>query len=154
MSTCAPQLGQRVESFKKPARAIDRIFIHCSATSNTAITATDVNRWHTQDNGWDCIGYHYFIRSDGYLEYGRTLERDPAAQSGHNAATIAVCLNGLQVSDFTEMQYDILNWLADQFDAQLDNITYHGHNEVAAKECPVFDYRKVLSLDKYGNRHL
>ena len=32
-----------------------------------------------------------------------------------------------------------------------ENISFHGHCEVSKKACPVFNYKKVLDLDKYGS---
>ncbi|MDE0457555.1 MAG: hypothetical protein OXI15_09710 [Chromatiales bacterium] len=60
-----------------------------------------IRRWHVDDNGWDDVGYHYFIRRDGMLESGRPLEKTPAAQTGNDAATIAVCLHGLTLENRT-----------------------------------------------------
>lgn len=137
--------------FKKPSRFINRVFIHCSATSNKSITAADVYRWHVYDNKWSDIGYHYFIKSDGTLELGRDLEKTPAAQSGHNSGTIAICLNGLVVTDFSEEQFTTLRDLCNQINlAYKGEVTFHGHCEVSSKTCPVFNYRQVLNLDSSG----
>jgi hypothetical protein len=130
-------------------RQVNRVFIHCSASSNTHVTAKDVDSWHRQ-RGWSGIGYHYFIRSDGQLETGRSLEVMPAAQSGHNTGTIAICLNGLHVNDFTEAQFTTLRDLCSQINTAIPGVTFHGHKEVSAKTCPVFDYRAVLGLDNNG----
>ena len=81
--------------FTRPEREVDRVFLHCSASDSPEHDGVDViRRWHIDDNGWDDVGYHYFIRRDGTLESGRPLEKTPAAQAGSNAATIAVCLHG------------------------------------------------------------
>lgn len=152
MSTCAPRLGEELhpESFIRPQRVIDKVFIHCSAASRTSIDAKEINRWH-MDRGWDCIGYHFFIKTDGVIQYGRNLERTPAAQGGHNSGAIAICLNGLDVKDFTDAQFAALTALCHEIDGQYTPpVTFHGHNEVAAKACPVFDYKRVLGLDDLG----
>lgn len=135
--------------FQKPKRAIDRVFIHCSAASRTSVTAAEIDRWH-KDRGWNGIGYHYFIRTDGTLEAGRDLEHTPAAQRGHNRHTIAICLNGLEVSDFTEAQFATLQKLCSEINQACDGVTFHGHREVSPKSCPVFDYKRVLGLDAAG----
>lgn len=151
MSSCAPKLGQVMLGFVKPARHVSRVFIHCSAASRRSVDAEEIDRWHTSPpNNWSCIGYHYFIRSDGVVECGRSLERNPSAQRGHNAGTIAICLNGLRVDDFTKEQFQSLRTLCQQIDNSYLNVTFHGHTEVSNKSCPVFDYRKVLNLDQQG----
>ena len=142
--------------FKKPDRSVDRVFIHCSATDNAEHDDVEVIRkWHTdpkpQGRGWSDIGYHFFIRKSGRVEIGRPLERKPAAQRGHNAGTIAICLHGLEKNRFTKHQFKALANLGAEIDAAYDSmVTFHGHCEVAAKECPVFDYRRVLGLSGDG----
>ena len=72
--------------FRKPARHVDRVFLHCSASDDPDHDDIEtIRRWHVDERGWSDVGYHYFIRSDGTLQEGRPLERIPAAQAGHNA---------------------------------------------------------------------
>ena len=140
--------------FKKPHRKVKRVFIHCSASDVAAHDDVKViDLWHRQ-RGWYEIGYHYFITKAGTLQKGRSLESTPAAQRWHNRKTIAICLHGLLESKFTNAQFNtlkhlcrIINW------AYADGnkvVTFHGHCEVAAKACPVFDYKKVLDLTESG----
>ena len=141
--------------FKKPRRAVNRVFIHCSAASRKNINAREIDSWHKQ-RGWSGIGYHFFIKTDGTLEVGRDLESTPAAQAGHNTGTIAICLNGLKSSDFTQEQVETLKDLCKTIDDQYKGmfkrgVTFHGHREVnAGKTCPVFNYKDVLHLDFKG----
>ena len=75
--------------FNRPKREIDRVFLHCSASSLPAHDDVSVIRsWHLK-NGWSDIGYHYFIKFDGMIQVGRNLEQTPAAQKGHNVEFIA-----------------------------------------------------------------
>lgn len=137
--------------FRKPARPVDRVFIHCSASDNPAHDRAEViDAWH-KANGWAGIGYHFFIRRDGVLETGRDLEKTPAAQEGNNLRTIAICLSGLERSKFTEAQFTTLAGLCDQINrAYAGRVTFHGHCEVSAKTCPVIDYQTILGLDEKG----
>jgi len=137
--------------FKKPARPVDRVFIHCSASDRPEHDSWAViDQWH-REKGWAGIGYHFFIRKDGTLEAGRSLEKTPAAQEGNNLRTIAICLHGLDVSKFTDVQLSTLRGLCLDIDvAYRGSVTFHGHREVARKDCPVIDYRAVLRLDGRG----
>ncbi len=136
--------------FKRPDREIDRVFLHCSATNIPSHDDVEViRRWH-KDQGWSDIGYHFFITSEGVLQVGRNLSIPPAAQRGHNTGTIAICLSGLNPEDFNESQFKTLVELCEDINDQIPNLTFHGHCEVSDKLCPVFDYRKVLNLDKFG----
>lgn len=134
-----------------PRRDIDRVFIHCSASSNKKHDDVSVIRkWH-KERGWSDVGYHYFIKFDGTLQEGRDIERTPAAQKGHNTGTIAICLHGLKDEDFTEDQFETLKELCGDIFIEIPDVTFHGHCEVAAKSCPVFAYHDVLNLDEFGH---
>lgn len=137
--------------FLKPSRFVDRIFLHCSASDHASHDDIKVIRkWHLQ-NGWNDVGYHYFVRKDGTLEYGRDINKTPAAQAGHNTATIAICLHGLDQDKFTEAQYETLKALCLEINnAYAGELTFHGHREVAAKACPVYNYKSILKLDGFG----
>lgn len=136
--------------FAAPRRPVGRVFLHCSASDSPAHdNLRTIELWHTR-RGFSGCGYHYFVRKDGTLERGRDLERDPAAQAGHNRGTIAVCLHGLAGDRFTEHQFATLRALCQSIHEQLPLATFHGHCEVSAKSCPVFPYRAVLNLDARG----
>lgn len=141
--------------FEKPQRYVERVFLHCSASDNPSHDSVDIIlQWHL-DKGWNDIGYHFFVQKNGNLESGRSLEMTPAAQSGNNEATIAICLHGLAEEKFTKAQYITLVELALGInDAYAGQVTFHGHCEVSNKTCPVFPYRAVLGLNAYGEMEL
>ena len=138
--------------FRKPARHVDRVFLHCSASDDPDHDDIGtIRHWHVNERGWSDVGYHYFVRSDGAFQEGRPLDRTPAAQAGHNAGTIAICLHGLAEENFTGAQYRTLIGLAREIDVALEGrVTFHGHCEVSPKSCPVFPYTEVLGLDRDG----
>jgi hypothetical protein len=138
--------------FVKPKRPVNRVFLHCSASDNPKHDDISVMRdWHMNGNKWKDVGYHYFIKKDGTIQTGRSLEHTPSAQAGHNTGTIAICLHGLDASKFTQEQFASVKLLCEQINNAYDKkITFHGHREVAAKSCPVFDYKKVLGLNDKG----
>ncbi|MBP1862161.1 peptidoglycan recognition protein family protein [Rhizobium herbae] len=137
--------------FRKPSRPISRVFVHCSASDNPDHdNVATMDLWHKQ-RGWAGVGYHFFIRKNGMLEIGRSLELTPAAQENNNIGTIAICLHGLKAEKFTQAQFATLITLCRQIDAAYSSaVTFHGHCEVARKACPVFDYKRVLGLDAKG----
>jgi hypothetical protein len=138
-------------TFKKPKRPVKRVFIHCSASDNPDHDNwSTIDQWHRK-KGWAGGGYHFFIRKDGTLELGRDLEITPAAQEGNNKRTIAICLSGLAADRFTTAQLETLKGLCHQINrAYQDRVTFHGHCEVSAKSCPVFDYVSVLEIGEDG----
>ena len=134
--------------FTKPKRAIRKVFIHCSASDNPEHDDVKViAKWHKL-RAMNGVGYHYYIQKDGTIQKGRDLERIPAAQAGHNTATIAICLGGLE--KFTEAQFKSLVTLCRLIHGAIPTVTFHGHCEVSKKACPVFDYRRVLGLNAEG----
>ena len=138
-------------AFQKPNRKVHQVFVHCSASDVPAHdNVATMRKWH-KARGWSDVGYHLFIRKSGQLEKGRPLGKIPAAQAGKNTGTIAICLHGLKKDKFTEAQFETLKGLCKEINQAYDGtVTFHGHREVAAKACPVIDYKKVLKLDKFG----
>ena len=76
-------------------RAIEKLIIHCSATPrNKDFTAEDIRDWHVKGNGWSDIGYHFVIRLDGLIEFGRMVDRYGAHVKGHNLNSLGICYIG------------------------------------------------------------
>lgn len=135
--------------FNKPKRKITSIFLHCTASDSPSHDDVSVIQdWHLQ-RGFNDIGYHYLINKNGNIQTGRDIEKTPAAQRGHNANSIAICLHGLK--DFTEAQFESLRMLCNQINDYYDKrIIIRGHKEVSNKSCPVVDYKKILNLNSKG----
>jgi N-acetyl-anhydromuramyl-L-alanine amidase AmpD len=137
--------------FEKPKRTVSKIFLHCSASDNPKHDNVEtITKWHIE-RGFITIGYHYFISKDGVVHKGRSLETVPSAQQGHNTGSIAICLHGLDKDKFTEAQFISLRNLIFVINTEYQHkLSIHGHCEVSAKSCPVFDYKKMFSLDSNG----
>ena len=138
--------------FSSPNRAIDTIFLHCSASD--AASHDDISvmkRWHMVDNKWSHVGYHFFINKNGNIQEGCSIEQIPIAQKGHNTGSIAICLHGLKKSKFTSSQLASVKKLCKAITDRYDKkIRIRGHKEVSSKSCPVFDYKKTLELNDEG----
>ena len=76
-------------------RYVDTIVIHCSATrENQDYTFENCIRDH-KVRGFRKCGYHYYIRKDGTVHIGRTLDEVGAhAGKGHNQNSIGICYEG------------------------------------------------------------
>ncbi len=137
--------------FVKPARPVHTTWLHCSASDHPNHDDVSVmDRWHRQ-RGWNGVGYHIFGQKNGNLQEGRSLERTGAHVRGHNSGSIGICLHGLEEDKFTEAQFESLRDICRQINEAYDGkMRFRGHNEVATKACPVFDYRAVLNLDADG----
>ena len=126
-------------------RKIDLIVIHCSATDYTKQTANWIRKIHIEENGWNDIGYHYFIRHSGLIERGRDIKVVGAhASKSYNSRSIGICLAGLQ--HFTKEQFTSLDTLLLLLKLWLPkkDTTIVGHNELNLnKTCPNFDMAPV-----------
>ena len=129
-------------------RTINKIIIHCSATKEgNKISAATIDRWH-KDRGWRCIGYHYVVRIDGSIEYGRPVQDIGAHVKGRNKHSIGVCYIGGLDADMepkdtrTRDQKESLLYLLKTLKRLHPNATIHGHREFANKACPCFDANK------------
>ena len=138
-------------TFEAPARKVNSVWLHCSASDNaTHDDVSTMRAWHLQ-NGWSDVGYHFFITKAGHIQPGRPLEKIPAAQEGYNTGAIAICLHGLEEANFRVSQFESLIKLCTAInDAYSTPIRFRGHREVSTKTCPVFNYRRVLGLSESG----
>ena len=134
---------------KKTDRYIDTLFVHCSDSPHSHHDDISViENWH-KARGFDGVGYHWFIKSDGTIQEGRSVHRIPAAQKGHNTGSLAVCLHGR--NEFTEQQFKSLLYLANECNKLYTGLRVRAHNEVdEGKTCPNFHLDDALPLTKNG----
>ena len=129
--------------------AIKYLVIHCSATSPLMdIGKYEITEWH-KARRFKTIGYHYVIRRDGTLEYGRNLQTQGAHVKGHNHYSVGICLVG-GVDDlghpednFTTLQYQELENLLRKLKQDFPNAIVQGHRDFpnVKKACPSFDVK-------------
>ncbi|MCP4158859.1 MAG: N-acetylmuramoyl-L-alanine amidase [Deltaproteobacteria bacterium] len=140
-------------------RKINRIIVHCSASSfgNAAL----IDSWHKQ-NGWDQIGYHYVItnglleskskynlKNDGLIETGRPVDIIGAHCKGKNRDSIGICLIGNTY--FTSKQLlDSLPRLLRKIinKCGLKPIDIYGHRDFSEKPCPNIETEFLRQLIK------
>lgn len=128
-------------------RNITAIIIHCSATkADQDFTIEDIRTWHVKGNRWADVGYHFVIRLDGTVEFGRDIDRQGAGVKGKNADTIHICYvgglndDGQPADTMTDLQYEAMQILCVSLVKVLGPLDVIGHNELnPAKACPSFD---------------
>ena len=75
-------------------RKLMLIVVHCTATrSDIDFTNADLLRAH-RARGMRCIGYHFYIRKDGFIHSTRPLETVGAHARGYNAESIGIAYEG------------------------------------------------------------
>jgi len=131
-------------------RTLKRIIVHHSASDNPKHDDISIIRdWHVKENGWADVGYHFFIKSDGTLQYGREIWRVGSHCRGHNMDSIGICLHGDK--HFSREQFAELAQLCWQIQivTQITEIRGHSYYDHKNKpNCPGFD---VFGMIKHYN---
>ena len=123
--------GSPAAPARTPARTVDLIVVHCSATpsgkalgtglgSRRRTAAQIIDGWHMQrgfarrpeavaahNPELPHLGYHFVIDVDGLLQQGRNLAEAGAHVKGHNANSVGVCLVG---GAEPEGRYTVAQW--------------------------------------------
>lgn len=121
-------------------REITEIVIHCTGTAGD-VSAAEVDEYH-KSLGWDGIGYHFLVRTDGTVERGRPVEQQGAHVYRHNATTIGVAYaGGLKDDSRTPAQKLALRALLLKLTYDYPNSKIMGHRDYpgVVKKCPQFD---------------
>ena len=131
-------------------RKIDKIIIHCADTKTSqSFDISEVDLWHRKQ-GWDKVGYHYYIRLDGTLQIGRELNEVGAHCKGQNSKSIGVCFEGGKNPDGSKwsspdnaqlLTYDSLKAYLDSI---FKDLQVFGHYEFSDKSRPNFDVNDIL----------
>lgn len=136
-------------------RKIERIFVHCSAGSQSN-TAREIVDYHTRPvsrggRGWKSPGYHYIIEADGKIVNVHPEEKVSNGVRGYNATAINVCYVGgvdtskpglPPVDNRTDAQKASLLSLLRMLRKKYPDAGIYGHRDFAAKACPSFDATK------------
>lgn len=131
-----------------PARDINKIIIHCSASEHGDVEVID--SWH-RARGWREIGYHYVILNgkrsyegpfnrgdDGLIERGRDLEEVGAHCKGHNTDSMGVCLIGdhhFTINQIREL-VRFVRLFSESLDLNLERDIYCHSEFNQGKTCP------------------
>ena len=128
---------------------IDAIAFHHMA--HRSWNVKDVENYHVYTNGWDAIGYNYWIGFDGTIYEGRGLNKG-AGVSNHNSHIISIGLQGDFESQYpTEEQYISAAELVNFLEEKIPTIKNIGcHRDWNATSCPGknFDINKIMEYTK------
>lgn len=117
----------------------ERIILHHADASSC--TAEDIDRWH-KNNGWTCIGYHFFVRKDGSIYRGRQENVKGAHAGDSNTNSIGICFEGRYA---TEQMPDIQVEAGKELVAYLKNkyniSKVQKHSDVCNTSCPGRNFR-------------
>ncbi|MBQ8607974.1 MAG: N-acetylmuramoyl-L-alanine amidase [Bacteroidaceae bacterium] len=130
-------------------RKIDTLVIHTSATfPEQRVTVETIRQWHLA-RGFEDIGYHFVVYTDGSIHAGRPAEKTGAHTLHWNSRSLGICyIGGLdeqgRPSDTrTPQQRKALRELiADLLRTYPDIRHIYGHCDLAPKACPCFNARE------------
>lgn len=135
-------------------RDINQIIVHCSSTKwSMDIGAKEIRKWHTQENGWSDIGYHWVIRRNGTIEPGRDEKTNGAHARGYNSHSIGICMVGglndkvnKTEANYTFQQYTSLDYLVKELRSKYPISEVLGHKDLpgVAKDCPCFNVQAMF----------
>ncbi len=127
---------------------IDAICFH--HTANSTWNVKDVETYHVLNNGWNAIGYNYFIEKDGSIYEGRGINK-AAAVSGHNSHIISICFQGNFETEFpTDAQYKAARELVEHLKTNIKSIKEIGlHSDWNQTLCPGknFNIQKIITKE-------
>lgn len=130
-------------------RDIKWIVIHCSATKlSQNFSVEKLRASHVVHNGWDDIGYHYYITKGGKLHACRPEDEIGAHVKGFNTKSIGVCYEGGLAEDGspedtrTAEQLMTMHRLLLDLRRKYPDAKVVGHRDLLryrTKSCPCFD---------------
>jgi len=99
--------------------------------------------------GWSDIGYHFVIRLDGTIEYGRPIDKIGAHCKNRNRNSIGICYiggvsrdNKTNIDTRTPEQRKSLESLVNALKTVFNITLVSGHNEYTThKDCPCFNVK-------------
>jgi N-acetyl-anhydromuramyl-L-alanine amidase AmpD len=102
-------------------------------------TATMIEDWHVNGNGWEGIGYHYVIHKDGQVWQGRPEHRSGAHTVNHNSKALGICFSGNFDATYpTKEQEEAFMALYRDITTRLPHLTpdkIYPHRKFANKTC-------------------
>lgn len=141
-------------------RPIERIFIHCTASPQTA-TVQDI-RNEFRAKGWKYPGYHYVIAPDGQITCLLDENLVSNGVEGYNKTSVNIAYiggidsSGKSVDNRTQAQKDKLVWLLKELRKRYPKAEILGHRDISPdtnnngivdpweriKDCPCFNAKE------------
>lgn len=127
-------------------RKLDTIILHCTATKfDHDISVEDINIWH-KARGFKMCGYHYLVKLDGTIEFGRPLDMVGAHCRGFNKHSVGIAYAGgidenkQSSNTMNEVQEDSIFFLIESLAIVFGDLRLLGHNDLTdLKSCPNFN---------------
>lgn len=114
-------------------KPVEIIYHHAADTSMTALEAHELHL----KNGWEGIGYQFFITKDGVINRGRPESAEGAHTKGENNHSIGICLEGNFEEEYiNDKQREALINLSIYICLKYDINNIVGHKDLGNTLCP------------------
>ena len=128
-------------------RKINKIFIHHSASTFGDVEIID--KWH-KERGFDEIGYHFVILTNGFIEFGRDLNKVGAHVKGHNTGSIGICMihdkDQIYSVDQIISAFKLSAHLCREFNIKIENILGHCEVDSNKPDCPGYSMKNFRAI--------
>lgn len=127
--------GLRFRNTMDIRKVTERIIIHHAAAESC--TVSQIHSWHLA-NGWAGIGYHFFVRKNGAVYYGRPENTVGCHAAGGNYNSIGVCFEGdyMLESKMPTVQKESGKRLVAHLKRKYGIKRVQKHKEVSSTDCP------------------
>lgn len=121
---------------KRSLSSIKRIILHNSGVT-VLQTVETIHNYHKNTKGWAGIGYHFYVRKDGTIYEGRTVEYVGAHATNNNSNSIGVCFEGnFNEETMNDIQIKAGQELVAYLKATYNISTVQAHRDVNNTSCP------------------
>lgn len=111
-----------------------KIILHHAAASGA--TVQQIHQWHLA-NGWAGIGYHFYIRKNGEIWQGRSIDTVGAHCCGENSDSIGICFEGnFESEEVGDIQINSGKELISYILGKYPKLKIFGHKDFNATACP------------------
>lgn len=109
---------------------------HTGDAEDDDLSAKEIHEIHKR-NGWAGIGYHFVVRKDGSIEYGRPMDCVGAHAEDCNWDSLGIHLSGnFELVEPTDEQIEsvskLLAWLCEHYGLDITEDTIVGHRDLPA----------------------
>ena len=134
-------------------RKINKIFFHCTATSQKA-TVSAIQKYWKENLKWNNPGYHIIVKPDGSWTLLQDFNKVTNGVAGHNSDSLhfsyigGIDSKGKGFDNRTKEQIAIFEALYIFFNQTLPNAKFYGHYSFSKKECPSFNVEDFIKSIK------
>ena len=116
-------------------KEVEGIVLHNSGV--TVLQSVETIHNYHKNKGWAGIGYHYYVRKDGYIYRGRAETMAGAHCPGANSNSIGICAEGnFNEETMSDVQRQAIVELIKDIKSRHNIKWIKGHREIIATSCP------------------